>query len=339
MTSDHNRDPANRDHLTTEEVLQIISFVAESEPIIVGGQSINLWAQYYRSDPELTKLGPLVSNDVDFFDNDAAIQQLASRLTKGEVRKPAIDDATPNSAVIRGMLGDRNVEIDFMASILGVPSSSITRNFVSLQDAATINGQRIKLRLMNPLDCVRSRLANINTLKRTDTRSITQAIASIIVLDNYVNDLLEQKITREAQRTLKAIAYTYRDHHVGKASHIRFDKQLNFNALFAKYASDNRLDERWRNLQFQKLIDEGQRRALRAAQIAAKRKKDFRRSRTLITKSDQNTPMKNLVASLAVYKVKIAMSNKMDPDKETSPPLIGIPRPTQKLGSTRKSTR
>ena len=154
MTSDHNRDPANRDHLTTEEVLQIISFVAESEPIIVGGQSINLWARSYRSDPELTKLGPLVSNDVDFFDNDAAIQQLASRLTKGEVRKPAIDDATPNSAVIRGMLGDRNVEIDFMASILGVPSSSITRNFVSLQDAATINGQRIKLRLMDPLDCV-----------------------------------------------------------------------------------------------------------------------------------------------------------------------------------------
>ena len=72
-----------RNHLSPGEVLKIIDFMDGSNPIVVGGQSINIWAQHYSQvDPDLAKLGTLTSKDVDFFNNKTAVAKLAASLAR-----------------------------------------------------------------------------------------------------------------------------------------------------------------------------------------------------------------------------------------------------------------
>jgi hypothetical protein len=173
-------DASLRDHLSEDEVLQIVSFIADSSPIIVGGQSINIWARHYSdSDPALAQMQPLTSKDVDFYASKTVAEQLASHLTDSKVLLPTIGDTTPNAAVVIGKLGNRKIAVDFLATILGVSNDSITDNYVAIKGTMPGSGKPITLYLMHPLDCLKSRLSNINILNRFDEHALTQATASL----------------------------------------------------------------------------------------------------------------------------------------------------------------
>jgi hypothetical protein len=259
-------DASLRDHLSEDEVLQIVSFIADSSPIIVGGQSINIWARHYSdSDPALAQMQPLTSKDVDFYASKTVAEQLASHLTDSKILLPTIGDATPNAAVVIGKLGNRKIAVDFLATILGVPNDSITDNYVAIKGTMPGSGKPITLCLMHPLDCLKSRLSNINILNRFDEHALTQATASLKVLEHFIDEVLTAGVIKSAQRTLHALPYVYRDLHLGQKSHISFGNRLNFSPIFEKFSTDTRLDERWRHLYFIKAIDRQTRRAIRIA--------------------------------------------------------------------------
>ncbi len=243
------------DHLRPDEVLQIVDFMAGCDPIIVGGQSVNIWARYYAArDPSLEDLGPFTSKDVDFFRNRQAAQQLAARLESGTVLLPTPTDmGTPNAAVVLGELNGRRVVVDFMASVLGVDDDSITDNFVAIE--GRWNGATINLLVMHPLDCVRSRLANINTLRRFDDHSVRQAALSLRVLEHYLGDVLAAGNFRSAQRILKDLQFVVRDQHLGRPSHRRFGAELNILDLIERFVSHPGLDQRWRELVLQRAVE------------------------------------------------------------------------------------
>jgi hypothetical protein len=249
-------EPEVPDHLDADEVLQIIDFMADCDPIIVGGQSVNIWAEYYAPrDPALGLMGPFTSKDVDFYQNRQAAEQLAEHLDDGQILLPGVDDAgTPNAAVVVGNLCNRRIYVDFMAAVLGVDDNSITRNFVSIEGVLP-SGRSLTLCLMHPLDCVRSRLANINRLKRYDHQSLRQAMASLSVLGHFIDDLLALGDTRAAQKSLHALPYVVRDMHLGRATYTRFGGNLDFFALLDRYADDERLDPRWRERTFKRAIE------------------------------------------------------------------------------------
>src|SRR5271166_1262206 len=58
-------------HLTDDQVRRLIEIVEEEEPVIIGGQALNLWAQYFeaRGHPEFSPEAPLTSKDLDFYRN------------------------------------------------------------------------------------------------------------------------------------------------------------------------------------------------------------------------------------------------------------------------------
>lgn len=69
------------------------------------------------------------------------------------------------------MLENREIEVDFMTSVLGVEESSITTKYVTLGGVNTVTGNTFRILLLHPLDCLRSRFANINKrLGRTTCR-------------------------------------------------------------------------------------------------------------------------------------------------------------------------
>ena len=59
---------AQSDHLTEEEVAQVLDLVQEADAIVVGGQSMAIWARLYAGyNPEIAKIYTMSSEDVDFF--------------------------------------------------------------------------------------------------------------------------------------------------------------------------------------------------------------------------------------------------------------------------------
>lgn len=220
--------------------------MAGCDPIIVGGQSVNIWAEYYSDrDRELFDIGPFTSDDVDFFRNREAARQLAARLDNGTILLPTASDfGTPNSAVVLGELNGRHIAVDFMASVLGVDDESIMDNFVMIE--GSFGASTIKLLVMHPLDCVRSRLTNINVLHRYDRHSIVQGIASVRILENYLEDLLGENNFRAAQRILKDLQFVVRDQHIGRPSHERFGEDLDLLPLMDRFCDHPGLDSRWR---------------------------------------------------------------------------------------------
>lgn len=227
----------------------LLGFMAGCDPIIVGGQAINLFAEHYATrDPALSTMGPFTSKDLDLFANRAAAERLAAKLEDATLLLPGMDDASPNAAVVVGWLGRRRVVIDFLAEVLGVDPTSINRNRVQLEGIAPGVPQPMTLSVMNPLDCVRSRLANINVLSRTDEHSLRQAEASIAVMRHFIEDLVEVGELRVAQRMLRDLGYVIRDQHIGKTAQLRFGTRLDPLAVLGSFVADRRLDPRWREM-------------------------------------------------------------------------------------------
>lgn len=234
-------------HMTEEEVLHLIDIVEEFDPVVVGGQAVNIWVQYFRSsNPNFLGDRAFTSKDIDFYRNQMAAERLADELG-GQVLVPQPGDATPNAAVVVGKLGGRTVTVDFMATVLGVEERRITNNQVMIEARSPRTNRPIRILLLHPLDCLRSRLANINTLKRHDAHSVDQAIAAQEVLLQFLNDILDDpRRFRHVQTILLELAYTIRDGHSGRPSHLLHGLAPQ-NVLDA-FQNDTRLDPRWREL-------------------------------------------------------------------------------------------
>jgi hypothetical protein len=232
------------EHLTTEQVERILEIVEDADAVVVGGQSLNLWVRHYGADrPEFAGQGPFTSKDLDFYRNEAAAVKLADALVDGEVLRPGPEDATPNAAVVVGMLGDRSIEVDFMNTVLGVDERSIQNNFVTLS-GTTSSGKNIHIMLLHPIDTLRSRLANVNVLGRNDDHSVRQARAAIKVSRFFIDDLLRYGDTKRAQSMLHDMQYVTREHCMRRPA---FEKHgLDTLPVMRAFLADERLDERWR---------------------------------------------------------------------------------------------
>jgi hypothetical protein len=116
----------------------------------------------------------------------------------------------------------------------------------------------VSITLMHPMDCVRSRLSNINTLGRTSEHSITQATASLLILECYIDDQLNAEDKNAGKRALKALReleYVIRDFHLGQISHHDFGDLLDPVAIIRRYADDVRIDARARTMLLRGILD------------------------------------------------------------------------------------
>jgi hypothetical protein len=229
---------------TYDEIVQLLEAVGRDEAVVVGGQAMMLWAQHLIDrHPELNFL-LAASFDVDFYGNLAAAERLAAVLGKSRLSTPKMDDNTVNAAVVRGLLNDvRPIHIDFMRALEGVEDASIRENAVMLEGADPRNGQAIAIRVLHPLDCLRSRLANINVLRRTSTLSVMSAKAAVLIVQAFVEELLDAGAGKEAQRVLMDLEFIARDAYPTLAF-----KEFGIDPADAMrpFTKDERLDDRWR---------------------------------------------------------------------------------------------
>jgi hypothetical protein len=242
------------DHLTAEEVETILQYIEQVGAIVVGGQSLAIWARLFLDRyPQIGRVYSISSEDVDVFGNASAAKKFAEKLRNARVFVADPFDASPNAAVVEGELGDRKIRIDFMRSILGVDPKSIKKNFVTLSRPARDNGKPINILILHPIDCLRSRLSNINDLHRGDMHSVSSARAAILVLEAFIDDHLRRNEFRQAQALLMSVYYVARDRHLGKPSHLKFG--LDPGDILRTFRHDVRLAEVWRAHQLASAIE------------------------------------------------------------------------------------
>jgi hypothetical protein len=216
----------------------------DADAIVVGGQSLAIWSRHYiERRPEIANVYSMTSEDVDFYGNRQAAEKFAAKLQQSKIYVPGPDDHTPHAAVIVGMVGERKIRADFMHSILGVDNKSIENNFVTLSGVHQKTGDTIDVVVLHPLDCLRSRMSNINDLGRTDPHSISSARASILILEAFLDDLLADGAIKEVQRTLRDLYFVIR----ACLGRVAFHKYgLDPRNVMRRFLNDARLDDRWR---------------------------------------------------------------------------------------------
>lgn len=242
------RDTVADGDIRHTDIIRILDIIGDLDPIIVGGQSIGLLAEFHAvRHPELFELAPFSSKDVDFFNNPEAAKRLAATLDDGRLFLPGDSDmAGANASLVSGTLNRRPVIIDFMAGVVGVRNRDILERNVRI--SGNIDGKPTAFRAMNPLDCLRSRIANINVLRRHDEQTVRQARVAIEILKLHLDMLLAAGCIRMVQDALHELQFVIRDHHLSKATHTAFGDILDPLGIMAAFADDVRLDQRWRNL-------------------------------------------------------------------------------------------
>jgi hypothetical protein len=127
--------------LFIRDVGELLQWSAHARNIVlVGGQALNVWAVRFGLAAEATA----VSRDIDFFGSRA--DAIAAGLDwHASVETAALDDHTPNAAVVIVNIDNEERGIDFLSSIAGVDSEELQRW------AATSRGGTYEFRLMHPL--------------------------------------------------------------------------------------------------------------------------------------------------------------------------------------------
>lgn len=233
-------------HLNASEVEKLLRHLERVQAVVVGGQALALWSRLFLERiPQIAEIYSLSSEDLDVYGTAADAKLFATLLQDAELHIPPRWDNSPNAAVVVGTVGTRPVRIDFLRSILGVEHRSIKQNYVTLTRESA-DGP-IKLSLLHPLDCLRSRLSNINDLHREGIHSISSAKAALMIVDVFIDELLDAGETRKAQAILASLYYIARDKCIHKPAGRKFG--LNPIYILQKFRLDTRLDARWRSHQ------------------------------------------------------------------------------------------
>jgi hypothetical protein len=221
---------------------------------VIGGQALNLWAEYYSAADELAQYRPYTSKDIDYFGYRDAAQKLADALG-GHVLEPTMDDQTPQTAIVEAEVQGQLLRIDFLGNVLGVRPKALQANVVEIIVPYTKDdvAGHLAIPVMHPLHCLQSRIANLVVLRRPDATARRQAEAAPVVLRQYLAQALRDGDHREATRTLQGLFDFLARDTTGRKAHRVVDRDPL--EVMKAFVDDPRIDARYREKILQPAIE------------------------------------------------------------------------------------
>src|SRR3546814_8711330 len=115
------------------------------------------------------------------------------------------DVCSSDLAIVVAEIEGRQIESDFQTHLLGVQSPGLEDAAVEIiMRVRTTDGEgTLAVPIMHPLHCLQSRIANVVTLHRKQDVARRQLEAAPIVLREYVAEMLDIGLHREATSTLE----------------------------------------------------------------------------------------------------------------------------------------
>lgn len=158
----------------------------KGNPVLVGGQSLTFWIDYYSI--------PIPNINTAYLTQDADIlgsvgdAQVVANLLGGEVRIADLSDNTPNTAiVIYRAVDGRKLLIDFMGCLVGLENDEIKLTAVSMQykDIGIIN-------ILHPRLVLKSRIANLEALpSKRNGNGVSQAKLAVEVCKKFITEYVK----------------------------------------------------------------------------------------------------------------------------------------------------
>ena len=186
--------------LSESEGIALVKQSASPRTVLVGGQSIAVWARYFAIPSQVAAL----TRDVDYLGSAMDARTASANMTlKHKLRVAGLGDGTPNTAVISIDLAGHEdpVLIDYLAEIAGPTSSEIRRTAISIQSDG------VTLKIIHPLLLLQSKMTNLQRFQSKRTpEGIEQARLAICIAAKYMDTLVAEKASqREILRAAQSV--------------------------------------------------------------------------------------------------------------------------------------
>lgn len=259
---------AERPGFGASEVIEITSkFEADDDAFIIGGQATNFWAWFFQDkEPELKLKGPFTSEDIDYFGSPEVARTVAEAID-GKLLLPEKDDHTPSTAQIVATINGKPLVIDFLGAVLGVHDRELRRGVTVLEIAAEVDGHpnTVLIKVLHPVLCLKSRIVSMlhPATRRRDRIARTQAEASVVIVRRYIDDALNEgkEGWREARDCFNLLYWYLRSDTYVKTADA--DLGIDVLTIIRAFANDERIDQRYREMQLSRMIANIEKRRLR----------------------------------------------------------------------------
>lgn len=149
--------------------------------VLVGGQCLLFWATVFENKGH--KNLQVATRDIDFIGDKSVVTKL-EKLLAVKPSVPGFDDATPELGVFRVPIDGQELVVDVLANIAGLSKHEIEKY------TTTFNFEGRKIQLLSPIGMLKSRVANVTLLRRTDEHSIAQLKSSIRIVNHFLIEIL-----------------------------------------------------------------------------------------------------------------------------------------------------
>lgn len=180
---------------TLEEATRLLSVIPQEladRVILIGGQALLLWGEYYLVN-KLTgeQLESLASDDLDLMGRKPEVIDCANAW-HGRAELPDIDDHTPQSGMV--FINNRGVTevVDFLTQIYGISHSDALR----FSDKMKFGENTV--RVLSPPLCLKSRIENLNGLGYGEAKSEREKVrvtAAMSACYYYLVDICNHQIS------------------------------------------------------------------------------------------------------------------------------------------------
>jgi hypothetical protein len=173
--------------ITPEELEEILRH-SGGETLLVGGQSLAVWAIRYNIEPT-GELSTKVTSDADFLGTKAHAKALGKAL-KWKVWLPNMDDGGGQTGKVTKLLPDGGIkQIDYLSGIVGLETARIQARAVEMTLPSGIT-----IRVLHPLDVLESRLRNLHSLpSKRNAVGVAQAALAVEVVKAFFREVIAIK--------------------------------------------------------------------------------------------------------------------------------------------------
>lgn len=189
--------PLSEDELTTT-FRRLEELLDDPSVVIIGGAALSFWHAQLATAPASPQLA---TSDVDLQGGTEAVL-LAGELLGGQTHIAKIDDHTPNTGAVafHDSAGDERV-LDFLGAPHGLDAEDVRKRAIPVD---VVGAGRVYV--MNPMDCLRSRVANFSLPGRNLAHALAQLCAAIELVPRYGRLMLEEEIpVREVTNLNEAV--------------------------------------------------------------------------------------------------------------------------------------
>lgn len=173
--------------LTDDELRRILDRLSgllnDPSVVVIGGSALTIWHAQLSDEPPRPHSA---TSDLDLQGSAEAVRR-ASSLLGGRYQIPGFDNATPETGVVsfQDSQGGERL-LDFLAAPYGLKSQEVSERAVPLE---LHDGDLMYV--MSPLDCLRSRVANLGLPGRDGVHAIAQLRTAIDLVPRYGRRLLD----------------------------------------------------------------------------------------------------------------------------------------------------